>query len=481
MTDAYSTFTRRAALSTLAAAAATPALAQQQRRQTQPQNAAAPPAGEVRHALTVGPIKARLRSPPSPEFDVWGVEGQTPARPLRMKLGQTALVMLNNRTDQPLALHWQGVRGHGAIDAPGGFAAEPVAPGASFEYRLTPLDAGVSLFRPLVAGRSGELQDRGVAGALIVEEAKPPQADADIVLVIDDWLLTDDNKVSPFEPGMSRAAAGRLGSWITVNGRPPPERFPVAMGSRVRLRLVNACNARIMRLRFEGMRPYVIAVDGQPTDSFEPLRASLPFMPGTRYDLLVDVPADDLTAVFTIVAQVGAGIPLFMMAATSRATSRPAPLPAIGPIGENANLPAMIRLQDAARAELVIEGGLKAGPDGRPDPASVNPERPWTINGGVGDLKGKPLASVLKGRPLVIAISNRTAWPQVLHVHGHSFRLLHPLDDGWEPYWLDTVQIPEGRTLRIALRPDTPGRWLISSGVVERFDAGLWTWFEVTG
>ncbi len=280
---------------------------------------------------------------------------------------------------------------------------------------------------------------------------------------------------------MSRAAAGRLGSWITVNGRPPPERFPVAMGSRVRLRLVNACNARIMRLRFEGMRPYVIAVDGQPTDSFEPLRASLPFMPGTRYDLLVDVPADDPTAVFTIVAQVGAGIPLFMMAATQRAASRPAPLPAIGPIGENANLPAMIRLQDAARAELVIEGGLRAGPDGRPDPASVNPERPWTINGGVGDLKGKPLASVPKGRPLVIAISNRTAWPQVLHVHGHSFRLLHPLDDGWEPYWLDTVQIPEGRTLRIALRPDTPGRWLISSGVVERFDAGLWTWFEVTG
>ncbi len=180
----------------------------------------------MRHALTVGPIKARLRSPPAPEFDVWGVEGQTPARPLRMKLGQTALVTLNNRTDQPLALHWQGVRGHGAIDAPGGFAAEPVAPGASFEYRLTPLDAGVSFFRPLVAGRSGELQDRGVVGALIVEEAKPPQADADIVLVIDDWLLTDDNKVSPFEPGMSRAAAGRLGSWITVNGRPPPERFP---------------------------------------------------------------------------------------------------------------------------------------------------------------------------------------------------------------------------------------------------------------
>ena len=43
-----------------------------------------------------------------------------------------------------------------------------------------------------------------------------------------------------------------------------------------------------MRLRFDGLKPYVAAVDGQPTDTFEPLRASLPFAPGTRYDLLVD-------------------------------------------------------------------------------------------------------------------------------------------------------------------------------------------------
>jgi FtsP/CotA-like multicopper oxidase with cupredoxin domain len=279
---------------------------------------------------------------------------------------------------------------------------------------------------------------------------------------------------------MSRAAAGRLGSWITVNGRPPPERLPIAHGSRVRLRIISASNARIMRLRFEGMRPYVIAVDGQPTDTFEPLRASLPFAPGTRYDLLVDVPADDPTAVFTIVAQVGAGIPLFLMSASGRAVTRP-PLPAIGPIGENRQLPAMIRLQDSLRAEMVIEGGLRAGPDGKADPSSVNLERPWTINGAVGDASARPLLTVPRGRPVVLAINNKTVWPQVFHVHGHAFRLLHPLDDGWEPYWLDTVTIPEGRTLRIAFRPETPGKWAITSGVLERFDAGLWTWFEVTG
>ncbi len=227
-----------------------------------------------------------------------------------------------------------------------------------------------------------------------------------------------------------------------------------------------------MRLRFEGMRPYVIAVDGQPTDSFEPLRASLPFMPGTRYDLLVDVPADDPTAGLHHRRAGGRGDPI-VPDGRHAARREPARPPARHRSYRRERQPARHDPpagRGARRARY--RGRAEAGPDGRPDPASVNPDRPWTINGGVGDLKGKPLASVPKGRPLVIAISNRTAWPQVLHVHGHSFRLLHPLDDGWEPYWLDTVQIPEGRTLRIALRPDTPGRWLISSGVVERFEAG---------
>ena len=59
-------------------------------------------------------------------------------------------------------------------------------------------------------------------------------------------------------------------------------------------------------------------------------------------------------------------------------------------------------------------------------------------------------------------------------------RLLHPLDDGWEPYWLDTFQLLEGRTARIAFQADNPGRWLISATALERFDTGLWTSFEVT-
>ena len=85
-----------------------------------------------------------------------------------------------------------------------------------------------------------------------------------------------------------------------------------------------------------------------------------------------------------------------------------------------------------------------------------------------------------RGTPVVLTLRNQTPVPQPVHVHGHAFRLLHVADDGWEPYWLDTLQVPEGRTLPLAFVAGNPGKWAISSTVLERFDTGLWTWFEVT-
>jgi FtsP/CotA-like multicopper oxidase with cupredoxin domain len=155
-----------------------------------------------------------------------------------------------------------------------------------------PIPARSSIAR-FVIGGSSEPSGRGLAGILVVEEAEPLVVDLDLPVLVSDWLLGDDHVVQPFVGASPEAAAaGRLGSWLTVNGGPPPHRVVVAPGARVRLRLANACNARIMRLRFDGVKAHVVAVDGQPTDTFEPVRSQLPFAPGTRYDLIVDMPED---------------------------------------------------------------------------------------------------------------------------------------------------------------------------------------------
>ena len=109
-----------------------------------------------------------------------------------------------------------------------------------------------------------------------------------------------------------------------------------------------------------------------------------------------------------------------------------------------------------------------------------DPTRIWTVNGAPAGGAKPLLASVPRGPVVVLAIGNQTPAVQPLHLHGHVFRLLHPFDDGWEPYLLDTLQVPENRTVRIAFVADNPGRWVLASTVLERFDTGLWTWFEVT-
>jgi FtsP/CotA-like multicopper oxidase with cupredoxin domain len=405
----------------------------------------------------------RLRADAAKEAETWTFNGSL-SPSLRIKHGAELRLALRNETALPLSLHVQGVRGPNAMDGVGGLTQEPVAPGKEHEYRLTPPDAGTFLIRPAVLGGSAEPMERGLSGLLIVEENNPPEVDQDIALLVDDWALAEDGALAPFEKASGNAPAGRLGSWLSINGKAAPHRIEAPPGGRIRLRLANACNARTMRLRFDGLKAYVIAVDSQPTSTFEPLKASLPFAPGTRYDILVDLPVEP-GAAGAVVAMIGNGMPLAEIVTAGE--KRPA-LPPIAPLSPNPRLPDAIKLQNATRKDVTIKGDPKA------------PGVPWSINGSAGAPSGAPLVKVKRGTPVVLALKNDTSFVQPMHLHGHAFRLLHSLDDGWEPYFLDTVQVPEGRTIRIAFVADNPGKWLLGSTVMERLDAGLWTWIEVT-
>ncbi len=413
--------------------------------------------------LTAKPTLLKLRPDAPAEAEAWTFNG-TLSPALRVKHGAELRLTLRNETPMPLSLHFHGVRGLNAMDGVGGLTQHPVASGQSHEYRFTPPDAGTFLIRPCVPGGSAEPLERGLSGLLIVEESNPPQVDRDVALLVDDWRLNDDGSLAPFEKAADPAPAGRLGSWLSVNGQATPQRIEAPPGGRLRLRLANTCNARTMRLRFDGLKAYVIAIDGQPTSTFEPLQASLPFAPGTRYDLLVDL-APEADAKGAVMALIGDGMPLVEIVTVG--DRRPA-LPPIAPLPQNTKLPETIKLQNATRKDVVIKGDPKT------------PKAPWTLNGAAGSASGAPLIKVKRGSPVVLTLTNQTAFVQPLHLHGHVFRLLHGLDDGWEPYWLDTVQVPENKTIRIAFVADNPGKWLLASTIMERFDAGLWTWIEVT-
>ena len=111
-----------------------------------------------------------------------------------------------------------------------------------------------------------------------------------LVLLLDDWRLDRDDRLDTASLGNlhDAAHAGRLGNVLTVNGQPGPI-VPVRFGERLRLRLLNVANARVMTLQFEGLTPSVVALDGQPVAARELQDGRLRLAPGERADLLVDV------------------------------------------------------------------------------------------------------------------------------------------------------------------------------------------------
>ena len=417
---------------------------------------ALPVSGTQSFPLEAAPGIAEIR--PNTTSAVLTFNGTAPGPVIRMRKGQPARIALRNALPDPLTIHWHGMRIDNPADGVAGLTTNPVTGGGTGAILFTPPDYGTFIYRPLVPGRTAELTGSGLAGIAVVEDAGLPAVDADHVLAIADWALTDQGALEPFVSG-----PGRLGNVITVNGVPAPARIAVPPGARVRLRLANLCNARIMKIRFDGVRAYVVAVDGQPTDTFEPLRATLPFGPGNRFELVFDMPSQPGQRA-VMAALIGQGFPLAIIETAGAASAQTTARPAIAPLPPNPLLSEAIKLQRALRADVTLQG---AGSE-------------WAINGKKGlPNPGKPLFSVKSGQPVVLAVKNESALPQVIHIHGHCFRALHPFDDGWEPYWLDTIIIPEGKTIRCAFLAGQPGSWLIGSTILERLDGGLSAWFEV--
>ena len=91
-----------------------------------------------------------------------------------------------------------------------------------------------------------------------------------------------------------------------------------------------------------------------------------------------------------------------------------------------------------------------------------------------------PIGSRAKaGRTVVLALANRADITTIFHLHGHHFRLLDRLDDGWKPFWLDTLAIDPGQTQRIALSAENAGRWLVESVATDWAAPRLVRWYEV--
>ena len=436
------------------------------------------PHAEDAYRLTALPAKTRIRAEPAGETAIWSYDGRVPGPVIRARQGRKLRIEFENKLEEPTTVHWHGLRIPNAMDGVPELTQPPIQPGERFVYEFVPPDAGTFWYHPHL--RSDVQLARGLYGALVVDEAKPPKVDRDLLWVLDDWrLMTDGSINDDFGARHDISHEGRMGNTITINGRLPAP-VSVRPGERLRLRLINTANARVFGLRFNDVPSTVVAYDGQPVKPHAAKDGRLVLGPGMRADLILDVPSeaggsnkvvDDYyeDKAYDLTTLVREGAPL-----------REAPPP---PVTLPANPLTEPDIAGAEVQEVLIEGGSKGfleeaiykGEKFRPRTLFRKHRKIWTLNGvAAHGMVMEPMFTLKLGRSYRWKIKNDTAWDHPMHLHGHHFRILSrngkPVDH--KP-WVDTVLLHLDETAEVAFVADNPGDWLFHCHILEHHVGGM--------
>jgi FtsP/CotA-like multicopper oxidase with cupredoxin domain len=312
-----------------------------------------------------------------------------------------------------------------------------------------------------------------------VEEPEPIPVDRDILWMLGDWRLTSDAQIARgFGNAMEAGMSGRIGNTVTLNGR-VSEQEPVRAGERVRLRLVNGALARIMALRFEGHRPVVVAIDGQPCEPHEPQGGRLLLGPAMRVDVMLDMQGEPGRR-YRVIDDFYDGLSYWL---TQLAYDRRPPMrahPLAAPISLPRNPLPEPDLASAGRHELRLQGGMMGGGAmmGMGGMQGMSHGASWAINGhsmtGDGHAGMPPLLTLRLGRTYVLTMRNETAWWHPMHLHGYSCRVLSR-NGAPVPHrqWADTALIPPKETVDVAFVADNPGDWMLHCHVTDHQVSGM--------
>jgi FtsP/CotA-like multicopper oxidase with cupredoxin domain len=435
-------------------------------------------AGE--HRLVAATARAAIAGGPYPDTEVWAYNGTVPGPLLRARRGETLKVTLENHVADATSLHWHGIRLPNAMDGVPHLTQKPVGRGESFVYEFEAKDSGTFWYHP--HWKSYEQVERGLYGALIVDEVAPPVVDRDVLWVLDDWRLTPEAKISAdFGSIFDLSHAGRLGNTVTVNGRVTDE-FKLRAGERIRLRLVNVANARIFGLRFGVLSPWLIATDGHAIIPYPLSGNRVVLGPGMRADLIVDC----LGAPGERVAITDDFYPRQAYRLLDIVYADEAPLREKVPATPVALAPNDLPLPDLAAAErhtIQFGGGMmgklnEAEYRGKKLPMReifLEHKMAWAINGKViAEHDHAPMLTMKRGRPYILAMENDTAWHHPMHLHGHAFQVIARNGAAMRrPEWRDTVLMNPNERVDIAFVADNPGDWMFHCHVLEHQAGGM--------
>ncbi len=259
-------------------------------------------------------------------------------------------------------------------------------------------------------------------------------------------------------------------------------------GERIRLRLINAANARIFALDFGNLEPQVIALDGQPVTPHAPqdARGWVVIGPAMRVDLMIDMtgaPGETLTVTDRFYSDGNFEV---VDLAYSETPLRDAP-----PEWDMALAPNPLPEPDVSRAhrhDVTFTGGMMGGMVEREMGLSgsggmmgggmmsrMHDGGIWFVNGvaAEGHILD-PMLVLERDISHVIAMTNATAFHHPIHLHGHSFRVISRNGvPTAHREWQDTVLMAPRERVEIAFVADNPGDWMFHCHILEHQAGGM--------
>jgi FtsP/CotA-like multicopper oxidase with cupredoxin domain len=360
---------------------------------------------------------------------VWALEADGTGFVSRARRGDTLALSLTNDLPIPASFEIRGIDGAARVEP---LLAQPPLPANSKASVTLPLkQAGTFLIDPRLLGDGAE---KAILPRVLIVDDNDGAADRDEVLLIEDWRLRGDG--SALSPGRD---AGNATALFTLN-RMPSFDIKVKHNERVRLRIVNGCQRAIVALKIADHEPTVMAIDSEAAEPFAARQGQIIFAPGTRVDALLDAaqPSGTMSDILLHDGTKAVSVGHIVTSGEARAT----PLPAPKPLTPNAS--PRVDLKTAQRFDLSL------------DPAQ------WSAPASF-DKNSRPVFRVKRGQTAALAITNSMTTPATFHLHGHHFRLLDRMDDGWKPFWLDTLVFQPGQTQRIAFAADFAGNYLMEA------------------
>ena len=209
---------------------------------------------------------------------------------VRVRSGDTIPFHVENRLDEETTLHWHGLLVPSHVD---GGPHNTIRPGGVWSPEITIRQpAATTWFHPHPHGNTARQVYSGLAGMMIVSDGADSERGIPTTYGIDDLpIVLQDKRFGGngevvYQPDMMDIMHGFKGDTLIVNGVVGP--IASVPAGFVRLRLLNAANARNFDLRFSDRRPFfVIAGDGGYLS--EPIEVrSLVIAPAERYEILVN-------------------------------------------------------------------------------------------------------------------------------------------------------------------------------------------------